>query len=257
MPERPLLILPNPGPPLERVKRRQSIGKTRLPSRQRQEERLSPKFTRLQEAFEERRVRLQMEAAGIRPEEVLVLETVGPVGDIIAAVQNLEMEWLGEREEEAIEPDDDFFALDREGRRIPDKTLRGQVYIIFSNLQALNQMLSLWRQWEREVELPFGLRKWKKIFAHLRDIHPWGVKERLLETGVLDDWKERVEHNEEFPKCEIELWFRQQPNVRTAARDRVVELVTAVEGRVLSESVIEDIEYHSLLAELPISAVED
>jgi len=252
MPERPLLILPNPGLPVSRRKKGGGGAQIGRPSRQRQAQRLGPKFTALQREF----ARIQVEAEGIVPEKVLVLETVGPVEDFFVAVRDIDgMEWLGEIEEEDIPPDDDFFALDSEGRRKPDKTLRGRVFLVFSNHDALRQMLSLWRLWQRGDRLAWGQRKWEQIFGYLRDIRPWGVRDRLLETGVLDDWKERVEHNEEILPCEIELWFRRDPDMRTTARSRVADLVTAQQGRIINEAVITDIAYHALLVELPVAAV--
>jgi len=258
MPDMPLLILPSPGQPERRQNRPRGGGNIGLPSRQRQVQRLGPKFTKLRETFDARRVQLRTEATGIIPEEVLVFETVGSVEDFIVAVRNVEgMEWLGEIEEEDIPPDDDFFALDSQGRRKSDKTLRGRIFLVFSNHRALEQMLSFWQRWQRGERLTRGLRKWEKVFSHLRDIRPWGVQDRLLETGVIDDWRERVDHNEEILPCEIELWFRRDPNMRRIAQNRVIELVSAQRGRIVSNSFIEDIAYHALLVELPVAAVSN
>ena len=58
-----------------------------------------------------------------------------------------------------------------------------------------------------------------ELFSQLRDVRIWGVRDRLHETGVLDDWKERVEHNAELIPCEIELWFRADHRRRRAARE--------------------------------------
>ncbi len=256
MPERPLLILPSPGQPAVRSKKSGGGGEIGRPSRARQGERLGPKFNTLQMALDAQRAHLQVEPAATTPEQVLVLETVGPIEDFIVAVQNIAgMEWLGEIEEEDIPPDDDFFALDKQRRRKPEKTLRGRVFLVFSNQQALDQMSSLWQLWQRGEDLPYGFRKWDQVFSHLRDIHPWGVQERLFETGVLDDWNERVRHNEIVLPCEIELWFRRDHNIRTGARNRVVDLVTSQQGRVLQEAIIEDIAYHGILVELPVAAI--
>ena len=68
MPERPLLILPSPGEPVARRKKGVGGGQFHRPSPERQAERLSPRFERLQRALEERRARLQMEARDLVPE---------------------------------------------------------------------------------------------------------------------------------------------------------------------------------------------
>lgn len=109
MPERPLLILPNPGEPLPRVRRRGGGGAPHFPSRARQAERLEPKFETLQNAMEARRVRLQAESHDLVPEEVVVLETVGAIEDFIRAVEKVPgMEWLAELDDTDVRSDEDF-----------------------------------------------------------------------------------------------------------------------------------------------------
>jgi len=100
MNERPLLLLPTPGAPIARAKRHGGPPNSHFPSRNRQAERLSPLFTGLQNAFDARRTRLQTEALGLAPEEVIVLETIGDVDDFLVAIRKIPgMEWLGEIEE--------------------------------------------------------------------------------------------------------------------------------------------------------------
>jgi hypothetical protein len=256
VPERPLLLLPVLGEPAER---RKKYGGGRLihrPSRERQAERLTPRFEQLQRALEARRAKLQTEAQGIVPEEVAVLETIGTVEGFIRAVEKVPgMEWLSEIESEDIPPDDDFFALDNHGEKRPDSPLRGRLFMIFTNQEALRQMLSLWASWQARQKLPYGLGSWKTLFERLRDVRSWGVRDRLLETGVLDDWHERVDHGQELVPCEIELWYRQALQQRRGARDRVARLIAAHGGRIVAEAVVEEISYHALLAQLPIGAI--
>ena len=203
-----------------------------------------------------RRARLQAEAHDLVPEDVVVLETVGTVEKFIGAVERVPgMEWLAEVEEEEIPPDDDFFALNKRGQQRPGKTLRGRVFMVFANQTALRQMLSLWDDWQSNNLLTHGLGKWKDLFQQLRDVRPWGVQDRLLETGILDDWQERVEYGQEVVPCEIELWYRRNPADRRMARNRVAALVDELDGRVINEAHIEEIAYHTLLARIPIAQV--
>jgi hypothetical protein len=89
------------------------------------------------------------------PEEVVVLETAGTVENFIVAVRNTPgMEWLGEVDEEDPPADEDFFIVDKKGERRADKKMRGQLFLIFSNQQALQEMLSLWDRWQKEQQLP-------------------------------------------------------------------------------------------------------
>ena len=254
MPERPLLILPSPGEPVARRRRSVGGGKLHLPSPQRQAERLSPQFERLQQTLEERRARLQMEDRDLVPEEVVVLETVGTVDDFIRAVEAVPgMEWLAEVETEGIPPDDDFFALAGDGEARSDKDLRGRIFLVFTNQAALQQMVSLWEGWQSDRRLPRGLGRWKILFQQLRDVRCWGVRDRLQETGILEDWDERVEPGQELAPCEIELWRRLSPEQRRTARSRVGDLVEDMAGEVIAEADIEEIAYHALLVHLPVA----
>ncbi len=256
MPERPLLILPAPGEPERRRDKAGGGSAPHVPSRSRQGERLAPKFAALQDALNARRATLTTDATGLAPEEVIVLETVGPVGDFMVAVRNIEgLEWLGEIEDKDLPPDDDFFVPDADGALRPDKTLRGRLFLVFTNQQALQQILSLWKAWQAEQTLPWGLGKWGELFSKLRDVRPWNVRDRLFETGVLTDWRERLEHGQETVPCEIELWFRSDPRRRRSSRDRVKALVDAAGGELLREAAIEEIAYHAVLARLPISTI--
>ena len=198
-----------------------------------------------------------MEARDLVPEEVVVLETVGTVDEFIRAVEAVPgMEWLAEVEAEEIPPDDDFFALTRDGEARPDKALRGRVFMVFTNQTALQQMISLWNEWQSDRRLPRGLGKWKILFQQLRDVRHWGVRDRLQETGVLDDWQDRIEHGREVVPCEIELWHRREPEPRRIARrNRVVDLVEGMAGRLITEAHIEEIAYHALLVHLPVVQV--
>jgi hypothetical protein len=257
MPERPLLILPSPVKPEERGKKIGGGGPPRLPSRERQAIRLIPKFEVLQQVLAARRVRLQVEAAGIVPEEVIILETVGQVENFIVAVRGIEgLEWLGEMEEENIPPDDDFFVPDKDGAARMDKPIRGRLFMVLTNQQALGKILSLWNRWKSNQPLPWGLSKWGDLFAQLRDLRPWDVRDRLFETGILADWQDRVKHGAEVVPCEIELWFRNTPNRRQNASIRVGQLVVELGGEVLHEAKIDEIAYHAMLVRLPVEAVQ-
>ena len=107
----------------------------------------------------------------------------------------------------------------------------------------------------RNGRLPRGRDAWKRVFERLRDVRLWGVKDRLHETGVLDDWRERTARGEEVVPCEIELWHRGTHPQRRDARDRVAALVAEHGGRIVTEATINEIAYHALLAHLPVTFV--
>ena len=256
MPERPLLILPIPGEPLLRRKKRTFPGQFHVPNSGRQAERLSPKFERLQQTIQEQRVRIRAGAHDLVPEEVVVLETVGTVDDFIRAVDKVPgMEWLTEIDNEEIPPDDDFFAVNRADERQRDKGINGRVFMIFTDQTALQQMILFWRRWLSDKPMPRGLGRWKNLFQQLRDVRFWGVKDRLQETGILEDWQARVESGHEHVPCEIELWCRRTLEQRRNARDRVVGIVEDMGGRLITEAEVEEIAYHALAVHLPIDQV--
>jgi len=257
MAERPLLILPSPGAPVIRRRRYGRGGKSHFPSRERQDARLTPQFQLLQQALEAKRARFQPEAHGVVPEEVVVLETVGTVDQFIRAVERISgMEWLAEVATEDIPPDDDFFAFGKDGKARHDKNLSGRLFMVFTNQAALRQMLSLWRTWQAEERLDHGFGRWKTLFEQLREVRRWGVRDRLLETGVIEDWRERADQGDEVLPCEIELWYRKTPRQRRAARDRVADLVTSLSGAgIVAEAEIEEIGYHALMVHLPVAGV--
>jgi hypothetical protein len=189
---------------------------------------------------------------------VIVLETVGAVADFLSAVRRIpDMEWLGEIDEEDIPADDDFFALDASGHAKPDTLLRGRLYLVFSNQRAMAELLSLWNRWKSGEAMPHGHGKWKELFGHLRDVRPWSTRDRLLETGVLEDWRERLQHDRASAPCEIELWYRGEPAARAAAQERVANLVRSRNGRVIREAVVHEIAYHAMAVELPAAAIAE
>lgn len=255
MPELPLLILPQPTSTGRRAK---SGGgdNFRLPGRGRQGKRLAPEFTRLQDALAARRAELRTDTTGVIPEEVVVLEVVGAVEDFIRAVQRIDgLEWLGEIEEEDIPPDNDFFARDTKGKKRKGKSLRGRLFLIFSNQQALDQILSLWKIWQRGRPLPGGYSRWKDMFSRLRGVRRWDVRDRLEETGILEDWKERLAHSQETAFTQIELWFRRDADYRRRAEARVRDLVAKQGGQVVASSEIVEIGHHALLVSMPAAAI--
>ena len=256
MPERPLLLLPSPGEPVARPRRLGGGGDFPRPTREDQAERLSPRFVALQEAFDKRRAELRTEASDLVPEEVVVLETVGTVDDFIRAVGKVSgMEFLAEVEADAIPPDDDYFGIVDDSLEQPARAVPSRVFMVFTNQRALQQMLSLWKDWSSGRTFSRGLGRWNTLFEQLRDVRPWGVRDRLHETGVLKDWQERIEHEQDPVPCEIELWYRQDAEQRSEARNRVTDLVERLDGRVVEGAEIDEIAYHALSAELPDTAV--
>ena len=129
----PILVFPAPAP-ADRARRFGGGERPKRPGASRQGERLTPQFQRLQDALENRRIALQGSSLGIDPEQVLVLETVGPVENFIRAVEKVEgLEWLAEYEVEDMSPGDGF-----EDANHPEKSLNGQLFLMMSDGRAFS-----------------------------------------------------------------------------------------------------------------------
>ena len=253
MPERPLLIFPS----FERVQppRIQMMPRgVHKPDSQRQGERLSPVFAELQSACDTRRMELQATTIGMDPEQVLVFETVGSVDDFVLAVKRITgFEWMGEVDVDDLTPDRDFFLEGRE-----DHSLSGRLYLVMTNQQAMNQLLSLWGEFTSHPELAFqrGLGRFKELFKCLRSVRRWDVQDRLLDTQLLENWSRNLSDNPEEPvRFEAELWFRGQEQKQIASQADISRQVRELGGRVLSQCILPEIAYHGLLGELPVEAI--
>jgi hypothetical protein len=249
--QRPLLLFPRPTSS-EREKRTPGWVQVHVPPAQRQAERLTPKFGRLQTAFDARRIQLQATAPTDDPELVVIFETVGSVENFIGAVQRTPgLEWLLEADEAGVEPDEDFY--DQDDR---DKALDGRIYLLGSNQQALAEIISLWNRYKADpqVKLEHGLGKWKDVFKHLRDVRFWGIQDRIG-PDIREFWESRLAVGEEAIRFEVEAWCYSSPdkNSRTVADLR--RLVSEIGGRTLSSALIQDIAYHGFLVEMPASGV--
>lgn len=248
----PLLVFPEPVP-AKGAKRQPPRGKFRIPDSSQQAKRLVPQFQRLQKAMEKRRIALQNNELGLLPEQVLVLETIGSIQDFIRAVDNISgLEWLGEYEIEDIPPEYGF-----EDEKYPDKNLRGQLFLVMTDQTALGQLHRLFKKWEkdRKATFPRGLAPLKRAFENLHTIRPWGVEDRIRETGILEDWRDRLEHDEDNVPFEAELWFRKSSLRRQQAESRLRSIIENHEGEVIQQCVIPDIAYHGVLGRIPSAQV--
>lgn len=62
---------------------------------------------------------------------------------------------------------------------------------MLTNQQALSEILSLWNHFQKDpkYKFPTGMAGFRNVLQTLKDIHLWGVNERLEETGILEAWK--------------------------------------------------------------------
>lgn len=252
MPEYPLLLFPEQNPGV-RAKRGSGPSKIKIPSAQKQATRLAPQFQRLQQAMDRQRLMLQNNALGIQPEQTLVLETVGPVEDFVKAVSKINgLEWLGEFEIDDIAPDHDF-----EDTKESEKHLKGQLFLVMTDQRALRQLQKLFDRWKDNPDavFPYGLTPLKKAFIHLYRIRPWDQEDRIRDTGLIEDWRFRIQDGQQMVPFETELWFRENPIRRQQAGSYLQSLIEELGGEVVQQAVISEIAYHGILGKIPMNQV--
>jgi hypothetical protein len=250
----PLLLFQEPVPA---TKPTGGFGRPKFNKRSRQEVAgyLDPKLSRLDQALESERIRIQANAAGIEPEMALVIELATEPSNFAAAARAIGLEWLAEDEID-IDPSDEIHRLNPKGQR-QDKPYQGRLFLTMTNRRALDELLSRWRKWRDQPEAgwPYGETAWRDIFPLIVDIRPWGIEDRLQETGLLEDLAERIEADEESIPFEAELWYRQTAERRALAEGEVGRLLRELGGSVTTRFQLKDIRYHALLGEIPANAV--
>ena len=257
MPERPLVLFAQPAT-ADKAKRHGGSPKFYKPTFDRQKVRISPQFAVLQRAFENGNVRMTTTATAVEPEYTLVFETVGDPSGFYTAVNTLKtrypnVEWIMELSN-TCPNNDDFYVLDDKGNRDDNKQLSTKVFCILTNQQALSQILSLWNNYSSNEHFKFerGLTGFKHLFSTLKDVHQWGIQERIEDTGLLEEWNEELQDDQNNTvRTQIELFYRSAKHKRDSAECRITDLISSVGGTVISSSLIPEIQYHALLAEIP------
>lgn len=258
---RPLLALgaPEIG---QRFKQKPSIPPSvRGPGAFRQGERLTPKFRELVDAFNGRRAQLLLESSEeVDPELVLVFDLAGTIADFRNAVNQIEgLEFLTELLDEETDADDDFHLMRKTEGRVDGKVGRS-LQLVMSNAKAATQLVKLFDAWVANPKMTFqrGLTKFRTAFEQLRAIRRWGPEDRILETGLLENWKEHLELVGQYyspVQVEVELWYRRNARDRQQAESHLTSVILQSGGTVKSRSEIAGINYHALLVELPIQQV--
>lgn len=260
MVQRPLLFFPKS----ERATRSTlggGGGRYSIPSGSRQGERLSPAFRELHRSINSQRASLQQSTTGIDPEQVLVFEVVKSIEDFANAVKRIDgLQWLGEIEIEEIQASEDFYLVNREGEREEEKSMSGRLYLILTNITAMEQLLSLWERYVNNPQESFerGYGRFKEVFKHLKDIRKWGVQDRFEETGILHYWEEAIQIDPNATvRFEVELWYKNSLAARNESFNALRKIIVESGGQVITSCDIPEIRYHSILAELPGNEIQN
>ncbi len=231
----------------------------RSPSASRQGARLTPQFRLLRTALEQGRAQLGDTTTASAPELVAVFDLAGTVDGFRRAVKLLDgLDFLVDLEEEEVVPDDDFFYAS-DGERSA-KSVPQSLYMVMTNARAVTELLRLFELWQQDpsAKLPWGLGPLKDVFGLLRSVRRWGPEDRVRETDLLDRWTEHVREfgEQRTSRVEVELWHRRDDRQQRAAEDEVSSIIQRLGGAVIATYQCQEVAYHGLLADIPMSRVQ-
>ena len=253
MPERPLLILPKPEA-IQKPKGRPAFPpKINRPGADNQGVKFAPKFDRLKSAVGDPNEMAQLisDPASIAPERAIVFEVAGTIEDFYHKAKKAGLEYLGE-DETLIEPNEEEFYFDGE----LDKEISGRIYLAMPDVQALNQLISLWERFTSQQKMPHGFTPWRELFDLLKDVRPWGPKDRIPDDTVAY-WKELLAEHPNTPvRFEVELWFRENREKRAQAYNNLLQVINRVGGTAVHHAIIEDIRYDAALVDMPPGEIQ-
>lgn len=188
---------------------------------------------RLAQAFAEGRDPLELRAdpAGLAPERLLVFELTTDVQNFArAAAQIPGLEFIGA---EDLEPDE----FDK----------NPALYLMIPDAAALQQMVGLWNRFREGQTFPDGFAPWRDLFAQLRDIRPWGPRDRVSDSDLSVLTQERRDERG-MVRIELELVYR--PETAAVEQDARSALRSSG-GEVISHTRIDGAKYHALLVDVP------
>lgn len=185
---------------------------------------------------------LRADPAALAPERLLVFELRGAVDSFRNAVTKVP--GLDLLDEEALESD--------QADKAP------VAYLLVPDARALKEIESLWRRWQRGEAMEQGWTPWRDVFALLRDLHVWGPQDRVDDDDV-DVLQHDIEGHadDDRLRLELELVFRRVPHEAHALEQRLLGEIATRGGTLISRCRIDDIAYHGVLVELPVSEVRD
>jgi hypothetical protein len=234
IPENPLLRLDNPRIEGRQPGKQKNITKQRIfTANQQRRGSANQRFARLGEVLDRGGdpLELRSDPSGLAPERLLVFELTGDVANFSRAAAKVPgLEFIGAEE---IEADDD------------DKN--PVLYLLIPDAAALRQMLSLWRDWLAGKGLPHGFAPWRVVFSQLRDLRPWGPRDRVTSEDLAVLAEEHADENGKV-RLELELVFRARGEVAEAT---AIEALQNVGGKLISRSRVAGAGYHALFVEVP------
>ena len=257
--EKPLILLKEKTILDKREKKNSGFRNITFPTYEKQKERLTPKLERLSSAWMKNNAIFTSDPSAIDIEYAIVMETVGDVETFYTVVRTLNKSYefdLFEDRRDKVNPDLDFHFTDDSSKT---DILNGKVFCVLADHLAVKQLLNLWSNYSQneKMDFPRGLTGLKHIFKQLKDLRLWNEKDRYEETGVRAYWEEQLSSNSENIKCEIELFYPKNEEVRKKKKNDVEQIIKSLNGEVLSECIIPEIKYNGMLVSLPRISVSN
>lgn len=241
-PGKPLLKLDPPSS----ADRKLGTGRgtvARMFSAQSQRNRIGPAYKRLADSLakDPSGLSLRTDPSALAPDRLIVFELTGSIGNFVAAARKAGFEFVSEDEL----PEDET-----------DKS--PHLYLLFPNVAALKQMLSLWERWStrEDYKFPRGLTGWRDVFLQLKAIRPWGPTDRV-DSQTVSALENTIFGlpDQALVKIECELVHHRSTRRRTVAAEAFERAVVTVGGSVVSNASHAEFSYVGYLVELPVSEI--
>jgi hypothetical protein len=226
-----------------------------------QVKKFGPRFDRLKDVLSHGGAgQLRTDPQSLAPERVVVFEVADTVRSFAAAVSKIKgFEFMGEFDDD-FAPNEDFAVLDgragKEGKDRSEKRVPERFYLAMPDVLALKQLVRLWEIWRNGGKLGLGYAPFANLFKQLRDLRPWGPKDRIPPETIAH-WQEELNlHPNQPVRVEVELWYRKSAYHRKTAFKQLQAKIVDVGGRVIGKSLeISHIAYHGVLVEIPAGQI--
>jgi hypothetical protein len=192
---------------------------------------------------------LTADPSGADPENVLVIEIIGSVGDFYSQILKIPgLEWIQEDAEVKAAPDDEIYYEDN-----PEKLIDETIYLTMANQAALQEVRRLFRMYQQNEGdfMEFGRTPWRDVFAQVRDMRFWGPEDRIRATYLVENIREELRYGVELVRIEAELWYSPDFNARLRRQESFSNSIVESNGRVIETAVIQEIRYQGVLFEVP------
>lgn len=212
-------------------------------------QRLDERFKEVAENFKED-IALSTSLQASDPQLVLVFEALDEQVDLEKVAEKLGFEVLKESEG-SMPPTTDYSLISATQK---DPQIKTCLHAVCLNPTAMQGLLTLWNQWIQAGRVKRGYGPLKDLFSHLKDVRPWGPTDRLKTINWDEYFTGRLPG--QVHSVEIELWYRQSPELRSKAQSEVEALINNAGGRVTTTATISAVGYHGIKCTVPEEFVQ-